>query len=126
MDYRDAEGYLHEDVLRVLGRSAIAPNGAAALEQIAPAYGRLRSGNFDDSEPPKSSLSSGSSSTSSTSSSADTFSVTSFDADAEWEDAKRVLYLAFVGTLLPMAFRYIGRRAMFSVWTQFLVSYFKR
>ncbi|KAJ2714720.1 hypothetical protein H4R19_001575 [Coemansia spiralis] len=123
MDYRDTEGYLHEDVLRVLGRSAVAPSGVEAMEQVAPTYGRLRDGNFGYDEPP---TSPSASSASCTTTSTDTFSDMSFDADAEWEDAKRVLKLAFVGTLLPLVFRYIGRRALFSAWSQFLASYFKK
>ncbi|KAJ2782389.1 hypothetical protein H4R18_002322 [Coemansia javaensis] len=128
MDYRDADGYFQEDVLRVLGRSGIAPSGAAAggeLPALPPYGGGLRSSIFDDAESPLTLSPSPSPSPSLSSASSDTFSDASYDADAEWEDAKRMLYVAFVGTALPMALRYIGRRATFAVWTRLLTAYFK-
>ncbi|KAJ2454511.1 hypothetical protein EV183_001512 [Coemansia sp. RSA 2336] len=116
MEFRDRDGYFQQDVLQVLGRSSLTEasmDSQAGLGQSStvlgePAYGSLRSGNFDES------------SSSSSSSSESTLS-----ADSEWEDTKRLLYTALVGTLLPLVFRYVGRRATFSMWTKFLHSYFK-
>ncbi|KAJ2851294.1 hypothetical protein IWW36_001191 [Coemansia brasiliensis] len=119
MDFRDKDGYFQQDVLQVLGRSSLTESSIddkAGLGQSStllgePAYGSLRSGNFDAS----------STTSSSTSESTEDSSI----ADSEWEDTKRLLYTALVGTLLPLVFRYVGRRTTFSMWTQFLHSYFK-
>ncbi|KAJ2607894.1 hypothetical protein EV177_005264 [Coemansia sp. RSA 1804] len=46
------------------------------------------------------------------------------DVDEEWEEAKRVLQTVLVGLLVPMVFRFVGRRMTFSVWTRILKSYF--
>ncbi|KAJ2083549.1 hypothetical protein H4R24_000712 [Coemansia sp. RSA 988] len=125
MDYRDRDGYLQEDVLRVLGRS-MTSNTSADSTIVEPSYGRLRNGNYEDDEAGAEAVDlSDSSSTTSTNSSG-LFSRMSFDEhQQEWEDAKRMLYAAFIGTLLPMAFRYIGRRTTFNLWTRFLETYFK-
>ncbi|KAJ2361624.1 hypothetical protein H4R23_003772 [Coemansia sp. Cherry 401B] len=115
MDYRDKDGYFQDDVLQVLGRSTLTESSAASTVLGEPAYGSLRSGNFVDAE------------LSSTTSSSSSSSSTDLDAgaDPEWEDAKRLLYTAFVGTVLPLVFRYVGRRATFSAWTRFLIGYFQ-
>ncbi|KAJ2659601.1 hypothetical protein IWW48_003440 [Coemansia sp. RSA 1200] len=46
------------------------------------------------------------------------------DVDEEWEEAKRVLQTVLVGLVIPMVFRFVGRRMTFSVWTRILKSYF--
>ncbi|KAI8321746.1 hypothetical protein GQ54DRAFT_261220 [Martensiomyces pterosporus] len=127
MDYRDRDGYFQEDVFRVLGRSGDMSSSTASTATLGShplTYRGLRGYNFTDTE-----LSSGTTSPTSSGTTTDdtrsTFSSESFDADAEWEDAKKVLYTTFVGFLLPLVCRYMGRRLTFSVWTRFLTSYFK-
>ncbi|KAJ2482498.1 hypothetical protein IWW56_001014 [Coemansia sp. RSA 2131] len=119
MDYRDKDGYFQDDVLQVLGRSALTESSSSGTMLGEPTYGSLRSGNFADAE--TSSSSSSTTSTTSTTSSTDT----ARELDSEWEDAKKLLHTAFIGTMLPLMFRYIGRRITFTAWTRFLQSYFK-
>ncbi|KAJ2058576.1 hypothetical protein GGI17_004946 [Coemansia sp. S146] len=109
MDYRDSEGYFQDDVLRVLGRPTATSQFASTILP-EPVYGRLQGANFVDSEEEES-----------TSSECSEISA----VESEWEEAKRVLYLSLVGVLLPMTFRYIGRRLTFSVWSKILTSYFE-
>ncbi|KAJ2353628.1 hypothetical protein IWW50_004028 [Coemansia erecta] len=117
MEYRDKDGYFQDDVLQVLGRSSLTESSGSTTVLGEPTYGTLRSGNFDDDE---------TSTTSSSTSSSGSSAVGSADElDTEWEDAKKLLYTAFVGTMLPLVFRYVGRRVTFSAWTRFLQSYFK-
>ncbi|KAJ2782354.1 hypothetical protein GGI15_002937 [Coemansia interrupta] len=129
MDYRDSDGYFHDDVLRVLGRSSALSQGSAedtADHAHPPSYKALDGGNFSDNEPlfgdeawDTSDVKSSTSASASSSSNSDMF-----DLDAEWAEAKQVLYTTLVGVLLPVVCRYIGRRATFSVWTRVLESYF--
>ncbi|KAJ2158264.1 hypothetical protein GGF46_003906 [Coemansia sp. RSA 552] len=101
--YRDKDGYLRDEVLRVLGRS-----GAGIEEAGTPTYGRLREGNFQEEE-------------------SDTESIVSSetdDAEAEWEDAKRMIQAALVGTVVPLVFRHVGRRVLMAAWTRILGTYF--
>ncbi|KAJ2747740.1 hypothetical protein GGI20_000210 [Coemansia sp. BCRC 34301] len=116
MDYRDSEGYFLEDVLQVLGR----PNNSQFSETVlgSPVYGRLRDSNFVEESEEEGSWTDADVSVSDDDDGDDS-------GEEEWEEAKRVLYLSVVGVLLPMTFRYIGRRLMFSVWTRLLTSYFE-
>ncbi|KAJ2729894.1 hypothetical protein IW152_005461 [Coemansia sp. BCRC 34962] len=114
MDYRDSEGYFQDDVLRVLGRPT-ALSASAVLPELS--Y-RVGGSNFVDSE--EEALESESESAAGS----DTTEISTVGAD-EWEEARRVLYLSLVGVLLPMTFRYVGRRLTFSVWTKILTSYFQ-
>ncbi|KAJ1722271.1 hypothetical protein LPJ53_003284 [Coemansia erecta] len=127
MDYRDSDGYFHDDVLRVLGRTSALSQSTStegsALEH-PPSYKALGGGNFNDSEPPfPLDVWDTSDATSSTSESSSSNS-DMFDLDAEWAEVKQVLYTTLVGVLLPVVCRYVGRRATFSAWTRFLESYF--
>ncbi|KAJ2753226.1 hypothetical protein GGI19_003281 [Coemansia pectinata] len=111
MDYRDSEGYFQDDVLRVLGRPTATSQFASTILP-EPVYGRLQGANFVDSEEEEEEEEE------STSSECSEISA----VESEWEEAKRVLYLSLVGVLLPMTFRYIGRRLTFSVWSKSLFS----
>ncbi|KAJ1861940.1 hypothetical protein LPJ73_000899, partial [Coemansia sp. RSA 2703] len=99
LDYRDSTGYFHEDVLQVLGRPSVGDMHNAGDSVSAPAYRALNGGNFSDSEPFN--YESRSDTTSDTS---ETTSGKSFDADAEWEEVKQILYTTFVGMLVPVVF----------------------
>ncbi|KAJ2025034.1 hypothetical protein IWW57_003524 [Coemansia sp. S610] len=110
MDYRDSEGYFQDDVLRVLGR----PPPLSVSAVLPELTYRVGGSNFVDSEEDA---------LESESEGSDITEVSM--ADGEWEEAKRVLYMSLVGVLLPMTFRYIGRRLTFTVWTKILTSYFR-
>ncbi|KAJ2226474.1 hypothetical protein IWW45_007438 [Coemansia sp. RSA 485] len=147
MDYRDHNGYFQEDVLRVLGRSgtlgstASSASGGSASSSILGAndellhqqyvpnplvYQSLKEGNFSENDLSLSDVFGNSSSSSSTTTTTtDSSSPDRVDMDAEWEEVKNILYTTFVGLLLPVAFRYVGRRVTLSIWTKFLISYFK-
>ncbi|KAJ2725435.1 hypothetical protein GGI07_001314 [Coemansia sp. Benny D115] len=131
MDYRDRDGYFQEDVLRVLGRSGSLSaastmhsslsthpgNNDARMPGAVPTYGSLQEGNFVEEEDRMSETSASTTSSKT--------SIVAFDADAEWEEVKKVLYTTFVGMLLPVVCRYVGRRFTVSLWTRFLGLYFK-
>ncbi|KAJ1668800.1 hypothetical protein IW140_000132 [Coemansia sp. RSA 1813] len=147
MEYRDPDGYFKDDVYSVLGRpgslaSSMTTSGSSTMlpsELPPPRYGSLAGSNFTDNETQtnvyrgdgENSHGSNTTSTGITVSSSGSemtekrLKVFDDDEDAEWEEAKRVLYTAFVGLLIPMAFRFVGRRMTFSLWTRFLTSYFK-
>ncbi|ORX70260.1 hypothetical protein DL89DRAFT_154619 [Linderina pennispora] len=100
MEFRDRDGYFHQDVFRVLGR-------ATGSEPHALTYNAIGGMQFVDED--------GISETSSeTSTESSVSQAPSFDLDAEWEDAKQVLYTTFVGFMLPFVFRYVGRRLTFA------------
>ncbi|KAJ2386565.1 hypothetical protein GGI23_006463, partial [Coemansia sp. RSA 2559] len=131
-----------DDVYSVLGRpGSLASSMTDSGELPPPRYGSLADSNFADNETQTNifhrdvdeTSHDGSDSTStgitvSSSGSEMTEKRVLFeedDGDAEWEEAKRVLYTAFVGLLIPIAFRFVGRRMMFSLWTKFLTSYYR-
>ncbi|KAI9503176.1 hypothetical protein GGI25_001899 [Coemansia spiralis] len=128
MDYRDADGYFREDVYRVLGRGSIASSMTDSGPSTAPARYRLSSSNF--TEQALSDISDYMSKTDTSSDSSESASENGLvsrrmsEQDAEWEEAKHVLYTAVIGVVLPMTFRFIGRRVTFSMWARFLTAYF--
>ncbi|KAJ1905137.1 hypothetical protein LPJ81_002091 [Coemansia sp. IMI 209127] len=139
MDYRDPDGYFKDDVYSVLGRpGSLASSMTDSSELPPPRYGSLAGSNFTDNETQTNILHrdldemshvSDSTSTGITVSSSGSEMTEKGmlleDEDAEWEEAKRVLYTAFVGLLIPIAFRFVGRRMTFSLWTKFLTSYYR-
>ncbi|KAJ2507102.1 hypothetical protein GGH95_002406 [Coemansia sp. RSA 1836] len=108
MDYRDSSGYFQADVLQVLGRGP-----SDQLQSSTSSYG-LQGTNFVDFEEENESEWT-----------TDLSVSDDGGGESEWEEAKRVLYMSVVGVLLPMTFRYIGRRLTFSVWTKILTAYFR-
>ncbi|KAJ2537862.1 hypothetical protein EV175_006592 [Coemansia sp. RSA 1933] len=149
MDYRDPDGYFKDDVLSVLGRPGgggepLSSSMSSSGELPPPRYGSLASSVFTDNEPQTNVYMDDNDGengyASDTTSTGITVSLSGSEMtekgmkvyreeeeeeDPEWEEAKRVLYTAFVGLLLPIAFRFVGRRVTFSLWTKFLTSYFK-
>ncbi|KAJ1895206.1 hypothetical protein LPJ66_004728 [Kickxella alabastrina] len=131
MDYRDSNGYFQEDVLRLLGRSGttLSTSGAFIETPALPTtaqpltYRSIRSGNFVEANDTLSETNS--EDIGYTEDESDASVASSFDMESEWEEVKQVLYTTFIGMLMPVVFRYVGRRLTFSLWTSFLKSYFK-